>query len=168
MKKGYKLISALFLCFIFLYISCSKSSTPAPPSNPCAGITIVVTGSTTATSTPAATNGSINAAASGSTGFAFILNGGVAQSSGTFSGLAVGNYTVTAKNATGCTGTQTFSITATPCPVIALTAGVTQTTTPAATNGAITAIGAGSTGFTYNINGGTFFYSHVHTHVFNG
>lgn len=156
MKKIYKLISAISLCFIFIYTGCGKSSTPAPTPNPCAGVTIVVTGTTTPTSTPSATNGAITATASGSTGFTFSLNGGTAQASGTFSGLAVGSYSVTAKDVNGCSGTQTFSVTATPCPSITLTATITQTTTPAATNGAIAAIGAGSTGFTYNINGGAF------------
>ncbi len=156
MKKMYKIISVFSLCFIFLYTGCGKSSTPPPATNPCAGVTIVVTGTTTPTSTPAATNGAITATASGSTGFTFSLNGGAAQSSGTFSGLAVGSYSVTAKDANGCSGTQTFSVTATPCPSITLTATITQTTTPAATNGAIAAIGAGSTGFTYSINGGAF------------
>lgn len=156
MKKIFSVITFLSLCFIFIYTGCSKSSTPAPTPNPCAGVTIVVTGTTTATSTPTAANGSINATASGSTGLTYSLNGGTAQASGTFSGLAAGSYTVTAKDANGCSGTQTFSVTSTPCPSITVTATITQTTTPTATNGTIVATGAGSTGFTYNINGGAF------------
>jgi hypothetical protein len=157
MKKIFSLITGISVFTIFLYTGCSKSSTtPAPTPNPCAGITIVVAGTTSPTSTPTASNGSITASASGSTGFTFSLNGGTAQASGVFSGLAVGSYTVTAKDANGCSGSQTFSVAATPCPSITITATITQTTTPAATNGAIVAIGAGSTGFTYNINGGAF------------
>jgi hypothetical protein len=157
MKKIYSLITGVCLCFIFLYTGCSKSSTnPAPPANPCAGITIVVTGTTTPTSTPTAVNGAITATATGSTGFIYSLNGGASQASGVFSGLAVGSYSVTAKDVNGCSGTQTFSVTATPCPSITITATITQTTTPVATNGAIVATAAGSTGFTYNINGGAF------------
>lgn len=156
MKKIFSVITCLSLCFIFIYTGCSKSSTNPPVTNPCAGITIVVTGTTSPTSNPTAANGSITASATGSTGFTFSLNGGTAQSSGTFSGLAVGSYSVTAKDANGCSGTQTFSVTATPCPAITVTATITQTTTPVAINGAIVATGAGSTGFTYNINGGTF------------
>jgi hypothetical protein len=157
MKKIYTLITGVSLCFIFLYTGCSKSSTTPPPTpNPCAGITIVVTGTTTPTSTPTAANGSIISSASGSTGFTYSLNGGTAQTSGTFSGLTAGSYTVTAKDANGCTGTQTFAVTATPCPSITITATITQTSTPTATNGAIVATASGSTGFTYNINGGAF------------
>jgi hypothetical protein len=157
MKKIFSLITGISVFTIFLYTGCSKSSTtPAPTPNPCAGITIVVAGTTSPTSTPTASNGSITASASGSSSFTFSLNGGTAQASGVFSGLAVGSYTVTAKDANGCSGSQTFSVAATPCPSITITATITQTTTPAATNGAIVAIGAGSTGFTYNINGGAF------------
>lgn len=156
MKKIYNVITFLSLSFIFLYVGCSKSSTPAPVPNACAGVTIVVTGTTLPTSTPTAANGSISASASGSTGFTYSLNGGAAQASGTFSGLAAGSYSVTAKNANGCSGTQAFSVTSTPCASITVTATITQTTTPTATNGVIVATGAGSTGFTYNINGGAF------------
>ena len=155
MKKIFNLITASSLCMIILYVSCSKSS-PTPTPNPCSGISIVVTGTTTATSTPTAANGSIISSASGSSGFTYSLNGGTAQASGTFTGLTAGSYSVTAKDLNGCSGSQTFSVTATPCPSITVTATITQTTTPAAANGAIAAVGVGSTGFTYNLNGGAF------------
>lgn len=155
MKKTYILLTIVSFCSIFLYTSCN-SSDPQPPANPCAGVTIVVTGTTTATSTPSATNGSIIASASGSTGLTYSLNGGAAQASGTFTGLGVGTYTVTAKNANNCSGSQTFIVSATPCPSITITATVTQASSPTATNGAIAATAAGSTGFTYNLNGGAF------------
>jgi hypothetical protein len=155
MKKSYILITVVSLCSIIIFTSCN-SSDPQPPANPCAGVTIIVTGTTTATSTPTAANGSIVASASGSTGLTYSLNGGAAQASGTFTGLVAGTYTVTAKNANNCTGSQTFTVTSTPCPAITITATVTQTSTPTATNGAIVAVAAGSTGFTYNLNGGAF------------
>jgi SprB repeat len=139
------------------FVACSKGDGGStPPSNPCASKTIVVTGSTTPTSTPTATNGTISATASGSSGFTYSLNGGAAQASGSFTGLAIGTYTITAKDTDGCTGTQSFTVGATPCPSITVTATITPTTSPTATNGVITATGAGSTGFTYNLNGGAF------------
>jgi len=147
-------IALVILSIAFIYTGCSKSSvTPPPPSNPCAGKTITVTGTTTAASTPTATNGAISATATGSTNFTFSLNGGAFQASGNFNNLAVGTYSVTAKDAAGCTGSQSFSVTAIPCPTITVSATVTQASSPAANNGAIAATAAGSTGFTYSITG---------------
>jgi len=147
-------VALAILSFAFIYTGCSKSSvTPPPPSNPCAGKTITVTGTTTATSTPTATNGAINATATGSTNFTFSLNGGAFQASGNFNNLAVGTYSVTAKDAAGCTGSQSFSVTAIPCPTITVSATVTQASSPVATNGAIAATATGSTGFTFSITG---------------
>jgi hypothetical protein len=82
--------------------------------NLCAGITIAVTGTPSATSTPCVTpaNGSLTASATGSTGFTYSINGTTFQSSGSFTGLAAGNYTVTAKDANGCTGTASVTIAA--------------------------------------------------------
>jgi hypothetical protein len=148
---------AILVIATLTFVACSKGGGgTTTPTNPCASKTIVVTGTTTPTSTPTAINGSITATASGSSGFTYSLNGGTAQASGAFTGLGAGSYSVTAKDADGCTGTQTFSVTATPCPSITVTATITQTSSPTATNGAIVATGNGSTGFTYNLNGGTF------------
>lgn len=157
MKKIVNVITGSSLLFIFLYVGCSKADSPAPvPVNPCSGKTITVTGTITPTSTPTAANGSIVASASGSTNFTYNINGGAFQASGTFSNLVAGNYTVVAKDADGCTGSQSFTVTAIPCPVITIMATITQTSSPTATNGAIAATASGSTGFTYNINGGAF------------
>ncbi len=146
------------LLSIFMLVqSCSKSvaDPAAPPVNPCAGKTITLTGSTTPTSTPSATNGTISATAAGSTGFTYSLNSGASQPTGSFSGLAQGTYTITAKDGAGCTGSQTFTVTATACPTITVTAVVTAATTGA--TGSITATATGSTGITYSIGtGGTF------------
>lgn len=127
--------------------------------NPCAGITISVTGTTVNPTTTITTNGSISATASGSSGFTFSLNGGAFQASGNFANLGVGSYTVVAKDVNGCTGSTGFTLTA-PNPCAGITINVTATTinptTPSATNGSISASATGSTGFTFNINGGTF------------
>lgn len=166
MKKLISLLTIASFSLILLEIGCSKSS-PAPtsPPNPCSGVTINVTGTTTPTSTPTSLDGAISATASGSSGLTFSLNGGTAQASGSFTGLAAGSYTVTAKNSSGCSGSQTFTITATPCPTITVTATVTQTSNPAATDGSISATATGSTGFTYNLNGGAFQASGTFTNL---
>lgn len=136
--------------------------------NPCTGVTITVTGTTT-NATTGQNNGSIVAAASGSTGFTFSINGTVFQASGTFNNLAAGVYTVTAKDANGCTGTAQFTVgTTNPCSGVTIT--VTGTATPVtpcgtpANNGSITATATGSTGFTYSINNGVTFQA---SNVFN-
>ena len=127
--------------------------------NPCAGVIITVTGTTVNPTTTIVSNGSINATASGSSGFTYSLNGGTYQASGNFTNLPVGNYTVVAKDINGCTGTALFTLTA-PSPCAGITINVTATTvnptSVAVTNGSISAAATGSTGFTFNINGGPF------------
>jgi SprB repeat len=133
--------------------------------NPCAGVTVTVT-STTINPSTGLSNGSITASATGGTGFTYSLNNGAYQTSGTFTNLAAGTYTITAKNSNGCLGATSVTLTATsPCTstTINLTAAVVNTTpcvTPA-NNGSITLTATGSTGFTYNINGGTYQASNV-------
>ncbi len=146
----------LLLVSIFMVVeSCSKSSVNPPATDPCAGKTITLTGTTTPTTTPFATNGIISATAAGSTGFTYSLNGGASQATGSFAGLAQGIYTITAKDATGCTGSQSFTVMATACPAITVTAVVTPATTGA--TGSIVATATGSTGITYSIGvGGAF------------
>jgi len=127
--------------------------------NPCAGVTITVTGTTTAAST-GQSNGSVTAAATGATGITYSINGGAFQSTGTFTGLAAGSYTVTAKSTAGCTGSAVFTVgTLNPCQ----NTTITLTATPTASNncvtpgtGSIAASASGSTGFTYNINNGAY------------
>ncbi len=91
--------------------------------NPCAGITVLVS-TTVVQPASGQSNGSITATATGGTGFTYSLNNGTFQTSGTFSGLATGNYTITAKNNNGCTGLATVALGSTnPC------AGITVTVT---------------------------------------
>jgi uncharacterized membrane protein len=58
--------------------------------------------------------GSITVTATGSSGFTYKLNsGGAYQASGTFNAVAPGSYTVFAKDAAGCEGSQAVSVTLT-------------------------------------------------------
>jgi len=142
-------------------IGCTGTTTISlVDTNPCTGVTITI--STTQTSpTSGQSNGSITATASPSGTYTYSINGGVYQSSGVFNNLSAGNYTVTAKNTGGCTGSAVVVLTAlNPCTGI--TIGITPTVTnvvpcgtPAA-NGSIAIAANGSTGFTYNSNGGTY------------
>ena len=125
--------------------------------NPCAGVTVVVT-TTQVNPTTGQSNGSITATATGGTGFTFSLNGGAFQASGTFTGLAAGNYTVTAKNLNGCMGTATVALGSTnPCAGVTVVVSTTQVNpTTGQSNGSITATATGGTGFTYSLNGSAF------------
>jgi inosine/xanthosine triphosphate pyrophosphatase family protein len=128
--------------------------------NPCAGVTVTVTATQTNPAT-GQSNGSINATATGGTGFTYSLNNGTFQSSGIFSNLAVGNYTITAKNSNGCIGAKQVTLTAVNlCNSVTITITPTVTnTTPCASptnNGSIAVAASGSTGFTYNNNGGAY------------
>jgi len=125
--------------------------------NPCAGITVVVS-TTVVQPTVGQSNGSITATATGGTGFTFSLNNGTFQSSGTFTGLAAGNYTITAKNSNGCTGVTTVALGSTnPCNgVTVVVSATTVNPTTGQSNGSITASATGGTGFTYSLNNGAF------------
>ncbi len=127
--------------------------------NPCAGITITVTGTITHPTTVGGTNGSINATAAGSTGFTYSLNGAAFQASGNFTNLGQGVYTIVAKDLNGCTGSAAFTLTAPSCAgvVITVTGTFTNPTTPGGTNGSISATASGGTApHTYSLNGAAF------------
>ena len=89
-----------------LLAGCSKSDDSGAAPNPCTGINI--TASATAGNTSACLNtGSITVAASGSTGLTYSIDGRSFQASNIFTNIAKGTYTVTVKNADGCTKTVT-------------------------------------------------------------
>lgn len=170
-KRLYKtLLPILIVCLVY---SCSKSgvdSTPAPTPNPCAGITVTVTATVSNVTTINGNNGSIAASATGGSGFSFSINNGSFQSSGTFSNLTAGVYTITARNSNGCTGTGSFTITA-PDACTGKTITITANTTnsdPCTGTGSITVSASGSTGFTYNVNNGTFQSSNVFSNIAAG
>ena len=140
-------------------------------SNPCAGVTVTVT---LAKVDPALnqSNGSITATASGATGFTYSLNGGAYQASNVFSALAAGTYTVTAKSSAGCLGTGQITLTGVnPCNNVTITlSAATVNYTPCLTpaSGKITITAAGSTGFTYSLNGGVYQASNVFSTLVGG
>jgi hypothetical protein len=140
---------------------CTGSTTVTLGSNnPCTGVTVTVT-TTLTNPTAGQSNGSISVSASGGSGFTYSLNGGAYQSGTSFSGLAAGSYTITAMNSTGCLGTTTVSLSgANPCASVSIIVSGTATQvvpcSSPAVNGTITASATGSTGFTYNINGGAY------------
>lgn len=170
---GKFFLLALLTGFIITYTSCSSKGGGEGPTNPCNGITITVNGTVTNTSGAGQNNGSISATATGSTNFSFSINGSAFQSSGNFTSLAAGNYTITAKNGSGCTGSGMFTIAnGDACAGLSFTVGGTSVNaTPCLTtpNGSLTVTTSGDgTGFTYNINGGAFQSSAAFTNLAAG
>ena len=156
----FLLVAVVSLTFLNSCGSKGGSGGTTPP-NPCTGVSITVSGTTSNASAPGTSNGSISASASGGSGFTFSINGGAFQSSGSFAGLAAGTYTVTAKDSRGCTGANSFTVAAND-PCLLVTFSVSGTSTPgtpclSTPNGSLTiTTSGGGTGFTFNINGGAF------------
>ncbi|MEJ7610158.1 MAG: hypothetical protein WKF88_03155 [Ferruginibacter sp.] len=135
---------------------CTANRSFIIPAAACPIITI------TATSTPAssstAVNGAITATAAGSTGLTYSINNISFQSTGSFTGLGTGSYTVTVKDVNGCTGSAVFIVASATCPAITVTAVTTLTSGPTANNGSLTATATGgATPYTYSKDGGVTF-----------
>lgn len=162
MMKSFRsaLPSILFIALLFSGLSCGKGGGNTPAPNPCSGITVVVSATTSNPGSPGATNGSITATATGGSGFTFSLNGGPFQASGSFTGLGAGSYTISAKNSNGCTGSANFTLTApNPCAGVTITVSGTPTnpTAPGTNNGSIAATASGGAGpYTYSRDGVNF------------
>jgi len=88
--------------------------------NPCSGVTISVsttslTAATTKCTSLSSDYGSVTVSASGASGaFTYSKDGTTFQASSTFSSLAPGTYTITAKSTAGCTGTVQATVLYTP------------------------------------------------------
>jgi len=104
-----KILIPLFVTIlsVSLVLSCKKSAT----TNACANTNIVISDSVTNyTACPNQIMGSITLSASGSTGFTYSKNGGAYQASNVFSNLSAGVYTMSVKDANGCTNTKSITV----------------------------------------------------------
>lgn len=117
---------------------------------------VVSSASTTNITCNGLTNGSVQlSAAGGQASYTYSSNGSTYQASNAFNGLAAGTYTLYAKDANGCVGT--FSVTITQPTAIAINAIPTAITCFGAGNGAINVSATGGIpAYTYSINGATF------------
>jgi hypothetical protein len=111
MKKPIIFFAAIIITVIF-FTACKKSDTTAipPPPNPCTGVTIAPVVSKMPTITGQSL-GTITVTSPIGSGYTYSIDGSTFQPSTNFFTLAAGNYTVTAKNADGCTGKIDVSIT---------------------------------------------------------
>ena len=133
--------------------------------NPCTGVTINVTN--TPTNPTNGANGSITASASGGVSpYTYSLNGGAYGSNATFSALSSGAYTITAKDANGCSSNATAVSLA--CPPVSVT-GTPTSSRANCPNNSIVCVGAnGVAPYTYSINGTTFQTSTTFTPLAGG
>jgi hypothetical protein len=98
-------------------------------------------------------DGALLAAASGGTGALTFSIGGPYQSSGAFNNLSSGTYTVSVKDANGCTVSSQVVITNSAAPTLTLQS-YTGVSCNGGSDGTITLIGSGGTGaLQYSING---------------
>jgi len=133
--------------------------------NPCTGVTINVTN--TPSNPTNGANGSITASATGGTSpYTYSLNGGAYGSASTFSALSSGAYTITAKDANGCSSNATAVSLA--CPPVSTTGTPTSSSANCANNSIVCAGANGVAPYTYSINGTTFQTSTTFTPLAGG
>ena len=97
-------IAGLVISFFACFTSCKKSP------DPCSGVAIALDATIVNASSPSTNDGSISAAATGSTDLTFNINGGAYQSPGNFMNLKAGSYSVNARNGNGCIGSKSFTV----------------------------------------------------------
>lgn len=142
----------LFILATICIVSCTSKKND--PTTDCSSTSIVVTASTTTAVIGLAT-GSITITAPINTEYTYKINNGSYQVSPVFSNLAAGSYTITAKNAAGCTGAVSVTITSFNCSstFINVDAEVSAST---ATTGTLNVVDPIGSNYSYSINGGAY------------
>ena len=119
--------------------------------------TIPGTATTTATSCPLSTDGTITVTPTGGTPpYSYSLDGGPSQLSNIFLNVPPGTHTVVFTDAMGCTGSVTVTVAAGSTPLTA-TITTTPTSCPTVNNGTITVTPtSGTPAYQYSLDGGPF------------
>jgi gliding motility-associated-like protein len=119
-----------------------------------AGSSISATAGFTDASCSVATNGTVTGvSATGTAPYTYSLDGGTAQASATFTGVAPGNHYVTFTDVDGCVASDTVTVGF--GPDLTGSASSTPTACPGVSDGTVTVNPAGGiTPFTYSIDGG--------------
>lgn len=128
------------------------------------GTALAATVTATNTSCPGVNNASITSTpTNGTAPYTYALDGGTAQASNTFTGVAAGPHVVVITDANGCSVTRNVTVNA--GTGITGTATQTPTSCSTASNGTITVNSTTGTGvINYSLDGGPF----VTTNIFNG
>ncbi len=125
--------------------------------------------SSTGTSCPLSTDGTITVTPTGGTApYNYSLDGGPPQASNVFTNVAAGPHTVLFTDAMGCTGTVSITVTAGSTPLTG-TISSTPTTCPTLNDGTITVtMTSGTAPYQYRLDGGPPQASNVFTNVAAG
>jgi hypothetical protein len=108
MKVIKKITAAIIITGLFAGCKKSDPAPPSPPVDPCKGVIIAPVAGKAHTITGQSL-GTITVTSPIGSGLTYSI-GGAFQGSVNFFNLAAGNYTVTAKNADGCSGTVAVTI----------------------------------------------------------
>ena len=106
-----------------------------------------------------AATGQVTVEGSGGTGpiYAYKLGSGIFQASGTYSGLAAGNYTITIQDQYNCTTTQSVTITQPASAVSTSISAQTNVSCFGLSNGSVTVTATGGTPtYLYKLNNGSY------------
>lgn len=134
------------------FAGCTRTLNVVVPTG--AGIT--ATGTTTATSCNGAANGTITITpANGTAPYQYRLDGGAAQATGVFTGVAAGNHSVQVTDFNNCT--FTVNITVAAGGNLTGTTAITNVLCNGGNNGAVTVTPTnGGPGYEYSLDGGAF------------
>src|SRR5205809_917870 len=130
---------------------------PVTITQPASGVSASISSQTNVACFGAST-GSVTVSASGGTSpYTFSKDGVNFGGSGTFGSLAAGSYTITVKDANGCTTTQGVTITQSAAALGASISSQTNVACFGSSTGSVTVAGSGGTApYTYAIDGVTF------------
>lgn len=151
-----KKISSCIPVLILLLNACTYDHLNVTSSQ-CASTAIALSITVTDASTCGSSDGKIVFTASGGLrAYTYSVNGGSYLSDTVYSNLKAGNYTIIAKDANGCSGTQIASVNSGQSTLSATATGTTNTGCPTA-NGTITVTASGGTApLQYKINSGSY------------